>query len=492
MIELVVAARWASLPRLAKVIDRFSRLGRLSWLADGSSLPSPSIPDVPVVNNLAELQPDSRLVLLLAPPDAAVAGLERCQDVLRVSERCVGLALDVARDHLLVDEFAQLKLLAGLPDYPGICRLLQSLGWNTSEHRDAVLGRFAPALHALRATGKAVVFGAQRLGEEVCRSLQAAGTSVPAFVDNNVRKHGASINGIPVQPLSALTDKALPVVIATTRFTSSITRQLEAEGFQHILPYSVMSLVDGIGYPDEIPYIGIQQDFSDNAIKYLGLFLALADDKSRRVLDGLIAYRLNYDSRLADAVSDEYARQYFDVDLVKYDGKDVFVDLGGYDGDTAEKFIQYSRGSYAKIYLFEPDENLLRRAADRLHGYKAIELIPAGAYSSDGELRFAASGRTNGAISEVGELVIPVRKLDSVVTEAPTLIKMDIEGAEIEALRGAASVLRTARPKLAIAAYHYAPDLWRLVEVVRDINPNYQFYLRHYSETGLESVIYAV
>jgi hypothetical protein len=71
-------------------------------------------------------------------------------------------------------------------------------------------------------------------------------------------------------------------------------------------------------------------------------------------------------------------------------------------------------------------------------------------------------------------------------------IKMDIEGAETEALLGAANILRTVRPSLAIAAYHFAPDLWQLADIVRGMNPTYRFYLRHYSESGLESVIYAL
>ena len=85
-----------------------------------------------------------------------------------------------------------------------------------------------------------------------------------------------------------------------------------------------------------------------------------------------------------------------------------------------------------------------------------------------------------------------VQKLDSAVKEDPALIKMDIEGSEKDALIGASNTIQRVKPKLAIAAYHYATDLWRLVDVIRDINPGYKFYLRHYSETGLESVIYAV
>jgi FkbM family methyltransferase len=489
VIELLVAASFVSLPRLAPVLERFSQLGKLIWLGEDSSTVASNLPAAPRVAGVAELEAGSRLILLVAPPAEEI--VDEDGHVLRVIERH-SIAVAGSEAALIVDDFAQLELLAEIHNYPGFRQLLQCRGWTASDFRSAVLDRYGTAIEALRTQRRAAIFGAQRLGEEVVESLRASGIVPIAFVDNSPGKQGLSISGLPVLSLSEISDKSIPFVIATTRFASSITRQLAHEGFFHILPYSVMSLVDEPRYPDEIPYVGIQQDFAEHWARYFGLFLALSDDKSRDVLDGLIHYRLSYDSLMADAVADEYARQYFDAELIEFDGADVFVDLGGYDGDTAEKFIQYSGGFYTKIYVFEPDKNLLRRAVGRLQAYKAVEFVPAGAYSRDGELRFAASGRTNGAISDVGELVIPVRKLDSTISEAPSLIKMDIEGAETEALLGAANLLRTFRPKLAIAAYHYAPDLWRLVEVVREINPTYRFYLRHYSETGLESVIYAV
>jgi FkbM family methyltransferase len=245
-------------------------------------------------------------------------------------------------------------------------------------------------------------------------------------------------------------------------------------------------------YPHEIPYIGIQEDFAQNIPRHLGTFLSLIDDKSREVHNGLIQYRLKYDAAYADAVADQYDRQYFDEQLITYSEDGVFVDLGGYDGDTVEKYIEFGEKVYKKIYLFEPDETILERAKIRLKNYGHIEYVPTGAYSKDGELRFSASGRTNGFFSEVGDLIIPVQKLDSVVKEDPILIKMDIEGSEKDALIGATNTIQRSQPKLAIAAYHFATDLWRLVDVIREINPSYKFYLRHYSETGLESVIYAV
>jgi FkbM family methyltransferase len=142
--------------------------------------------------------------------------------------------------------------------------------------------------------------------------------------------------------------------------------------------------------------------------------------------------------------------------------------------------------------MFEPDDDLLNKAKDRLKNSRDIVYINAGAYSNDGELRFSSSGRTNGAISGEGDLVIKVNKVDTVVNHMPTILKMDIEGSEADALIGSKEKIKKCRPKLAIAAYHYGRDLWYLADVIREIRSDYRIYLRHYSETGLESVLYAI
>lgn len=490
-VNLVISASYAAVPSLTATIRHFSSEGTLTWLCQDFTEQFGTAAKAPVISSIADTPDNGQLTILVAPDEEVQLIGASGKALIRVVER-KSRSRFTAISTILVGDFSQLIALHSVTNYCGLLRLLNRRKWTSSDFRNAVLDRYADSRNQLRFTQRAVVFGAQRLGELVRRSLSSSGIAIEAFVDNNPLKHGTCIDGIPVHPLSQIADRSIPVIVATTRFTNSIKCQLEREGFHYFLPYSVLSLVDSVLYPHEIPYIDIQEDFAENACRYLELFLTLGDDKSRLVLDGLINYRLDYDTRFAVAVADVNSRQYFDCDLFKFSCNDVFVDLGGYDGDTTEKFIEYSGGSYRKIYVFEPDENLLRAAAERLRGAQSIEYVRAGAYSEDGELRFSVSGRTNGAISESGTLVVPVSRLDTVMTEPPTLIKIDIEGSETHALHGAANLLRTAKPKLAIAAYHFASDLWKLVDVVREINPTYKFYLRHYSESGLESVIYAI
>ncbi len=81
---------------------------------------------------------------------------------------------------------------------------------------------------------------------------------------------------------------------------------------------------------------------------------------------------------------------------------------------------------------------------------------------------------------------IPLTTIDKLVAELKIekvgYIKMDIEGAEPEALKGAKEQIARHAPRLAIAAYHRGEDIWQLAELIRDLNPSYQLGLRHYTE----------
>ncbi|MCL1983378.1 MAG: FkbM family methyltransferase, partial [Clostridiales bacterium] len=74
----------------------------------------------------------------------------------------------------------------------------------------------------------------------------------------------------------------------------------------------------------------------------------------------------------------------------------------------------------------------------------------------------------------------------------PTYIKMDIEGAELMALKGAENIIRSHKPKLAISAYHKPEDVYTLPMLIRSYRNDYKFYLRHYTNSLNETVLYAV
>ena len=119
-------------------------------------------------------------------------------------------------------------------------------------------------------------------------------------------------------------------------------------------------------------------------------------------------------------------------------------------------------------------------------------MIGKGLWSKADVLRFAASeGPSISAISGTGNTSVEVEAIDNVSPDA-TFIKLDVEGAELEALKGAAGTIRRNRPKLAICMYHKPGDLFEIPLFIKSLAPEYRFYLRQHQPVSCELVLYAV
>ena len=125
--------------------------------------------------------------------------------------------------------------------------------------------------------------------------------------------------------------------------------------------------------------------------------------------------------------------------------------------------------------------------------YKDVEIIPFGLWSKRTELKFLAGKKVGSRISKNGTEFVPVDTIDHVcASDKVTFIKMDIEGAELEALRGAADVIRRDKPKLAISIYHKPKDYFEIPFFVKELVPEYRLYIRHHKMVYFDTVLYAV
>jgi len=170
------------------------------------------------------------------------------------------------------------------------------------------------------------------------------------------------------------------------------------------------------------------------------------------------------------------------------------VDCGACDGDTLRAFQRHQPAGPALFIGIEPDAGNRRKLEaclrDRPEG--TFRIVPAVLGDRAGEASFAQSGDMTSNLKEGGTL-LPVRTLDEILQGlSPTLIKMDIEGAEGPALEGARETIRRSAPRLAIAAYHRAPDLWAVPLQIRDLSGAYRLHLRRHADECWETVIYAV
>lgn len=188
-------------------------------------------------------------------------------------------------------------------------------------------------------------------------------------------------------------------------------------------------------------------------------------------------------------------RQYFD-DFWFPQKESIMIDAGMYRGETIFDIIEWNKGlGYVKIIGVEPDkENFL--AAQRWiesKNLKNIDLRNVGVGSSSERYTFMANGNSGSHFTENGNEDVVVETIDSMVgLESVSYIKMDIEGFELDALKGAKDVIRRCHPRLLVCLYHKPEDIIEIPQYILDLNADYKFYIRHYSNTYMETLLYAL
>lgn len=180
---------------------------------------------------------------------------------------------------------------------------------------------------------------------------------------------------------------------------------------------------------------------------------------------------------------------YFDTGIVELKPGDSFIDGGAYIGDTVDEAL--SRAEIKKIWAYEPDEQNYHLLAQKYGKQTNITCKCAGLWSDNGVLSFNSVGNIGSSIKEGGSVRIQTIALDKDIDEEVNFIKLDIEGAEIEALTGAEQLIKKYRPKLAICVYHKQEDLWKIPLLIKKMVPEYHIYLRHQSDYFYDTVMFA-
>lgn len=187
--------------------------------------------------------------------------------------------------------------------------------------------------------------------------------------------------------------------------------------------------------------------------------------------------------------------QYFDLPQLTYSEDEIFVDIGGYNGASTRAFVKWCGGTYRKVYVFEPGEKEYELCLRGLSGYKNCDVVNLGVWKESGMMSFCDDGESSyldhtdsNAMKSVNVVSID----DFFVKDKVSFIKMDIEGAEAAAIDGGKNIIKRDRPQLAISIYHKREDIWDLPNRLLELVPDYRFYIRAYSFTGNDVVLYAI
>lgn len=212
------------------------------------------------------------------------------------------------------------------------------------------------------------------------------------------------------------------------------------------------------------------------------------------VIDTLLSLGVNAENILVPDAGriEDLDNQYFDKDIIKYCDGEVFVDGGSYNFGTSRLLLEKCK-TVKSIYSFEPDENNWESVETEIQNceFRNVTLIKKGLWNAETTLSFE-SNMSGSHVSDNGSVKVAVTSIDQAIHEPVTFIKMDIEGSELEALRGAANHIVNDKPKLAISVYHKPEDILEIPRYILSLIPEYRLYFRHYSSYSGETVLYAV
>lgn len=228
------------------------------------------------------------------------------------------------------------------------------------------------------------------------------------------------------------------------------------------------------------------------------LYDTVEDYRSRKVIHGLVTFWLKLDFGYKDSICENNYDDYFDLDILRdmVTDEEVFVDCGAYTGDTAEAYLR-NFSKCKKMYLYDMVPVNLNKAMESLEDHDEIVFRNAGVGSPEqAGMRILVKNMETPVFSmgidgDIPEIVneidapeadVEIVTIDADVKERITFLKMDIEGAELEGLKGAREHIVNEHPKLAICAYHHYEHLWEIPRLIRTISPDYKLYLRYNGE----------
>lgn len=347
---------------------------------------------------------------------------------------------------------------------------------------------------------KVVLFGAGNLGRRALGSLRSIGVEPLAFADNNSKLWGTKVEGLVVLDPPTAAERFGPTALflvtiwQPNHWYSETQDRLRTLGCRSIAPPSPLywRFADTFlpFYAQDTP-----TRFFDNRDDIVRAESIWADERSSLEYLRQIRWRVCGEWSFSRA---DCEVSYFPESIFQLLPGEVFVDCGAFDGDTVHAILQ-RQPAFGHIYAVEPDSKnfvklqkyvggLIPAIRDRISLHRCV----VGA--EHGVVNFSDTGGLGSHASAIGESLIPSLPISELV-DGPvrvTYIKMDIEGAEPEALEGARVIIERDHPVLAVCVYHHPDHLWRLPLMMTSMFPEYQMYLQCHEGDGWQTVAYAV
>lgn len=314
--------------------------------------------------------------------------------------------------------------------------------------------------------------------------------------DNNPEKWGKTFYGLPcIAPYEmekmAKAGKKPVVVIMLGDGRDAYAQLTKMVGAENCIFYDNLALAERLDEPRN------RNTFSSQQQNILKTFSLLNDEESKKVFTNVLCLRIaphlaKYSYKELMTTESEY----FDTSVYQLGKEEVFVDCGAYTGDTIGTFLKFVNNQFSAIYAFELSKanfetlnhniSLMREELSQ-----KVHLFQSGVSDRNTEIEYSEDSSSDGfsiyCHTRHEKRKAGLVRLDDALAERNakiTLLKMDIEGAEMTALAGAKELLIRDRPKTAICVYHRTSDMWNVPLFLHKISPDARIFFRQHHDRG--------
>ena len=333
----------------------------------------------------------------------------------------------------------------------------------------------------IRNTGLPVIIDGMGNGaDKITAQLEKRNIPVSGFMASDDFVRGQSFHGFTVKKLSDH-EKLYDDFVIISAFGTSLP-----DVMSHIISLSKKHRL----YVPDVPVYGDniwdRDYYIQNREDIERAYEIFADSSSKDVFEKIIKFKLS--GELEYLLSSFSDKDEVFCNILKLSQNESYLDLGAYRGDTIAEFLNYSGGSYEHITALEPDIRTYKKLREYASGFPDTQLFNMGIWSNDCDLILSSSLGRGSSLAAGTDSASRSQSQSLAVTCIDTLykrrvltyLKMDVEGAEEQALLGGAGVIARDRPKLNIALYHRTGDFFRLPLLIHSIAPEYKLYLRQH------------
>lgn len=349
---------------------------------------------------------------------------------------------------------------------------------------------YMSVIRTLQKSENLIVYGLGEAGENFERVCLYYGISVRTYVDS---KREGKFYGHRISRLEELEDiqkgkKLDAVICAGPAFNIIKERIYSYFGDKKVTVYDGGELFTEfiIDSMDEVPFLTY---YRKNQIKITEIIDNLADEFSKDVIHSYYEF---LETKNAECLSGYWQYdQYFPAGIYK-EQTGVFIDGGSYNGKNAKEMIE-KNPLIEKVICYEPFQScipLIYENIDKWNIENKVEVHNSALYSKSGTLMLTENGTASAIASEGIE--INCEKIDDLTDRNISFIKMDIEGMELEALKGAKNIIKRDAPFWAICIYHKPEDIVEIPTYIMSLGVDYSYYIRHHERNQTELVFYAV